>query len=383
MKKTFIITALFILTIMLPGCDMPSKHSIEDVQNIVVAGLDMDGDGVLLTVLVDTMEKGQSTEAQKIGTKIYKAQGQTIFEAKRTLHQYTEKHISWDQLKYIIIGEATARQGIDRYLSFFCENEENKFTHEVAITKGFTASEFIEQANSTEVSLYDVLATLSKEDIQTGITSCVSLSDYAQIRLRPSDDLMLPTMLLLHNPVYCSQDNEPANFVKMEGYAIFRDDQLADFLDQESARALNIVLNKIKSTDFIVKDTNDNNAALELTHSTAKIKPDYQTLSATIEIQLLLNLVEFESDNTDQNYLHTLENNLNSLVEQQLQTMIDIVQRQASDVLLLGNAFYHENPEKWQEIKADWHTIFPTIPITAKVTSTIQCSYNLQNSIGG
>jgi spore germination protein KC len=250
------------------------------------------------------------------------------------------------------------------------------------IAKDHTAFALIDLVNTQEMSLFDLLQTLSEEETHTGATSCVSLLDYAQRRLRPYDDLMAPTLVLAQNLIQCNQGNEPADNVILKGYAIFCGDQLADFLDQESARALNIVLNKIDSTDFIVKDTNNKNASLELMRSRAKIKPDYETLSATIEVQILLNLVEFENDNTDQNYLHTLENQLNIMVAQQIQNMVDTVQFKDSDVLLLGSAFYHEDPKKWEDIKDNWHEIYPTIPITVKVTSTIQCTYNLQSAIG-
>jgi spore germination protein KC len=81
-------------------------------------------------------------------------------------------------------------------------------------------------------------------------------------------------------------------------------------------------------------------------------------------------------------FVITLENNVNEQVKREISNMIDTLQRKDSDVVLLGNAFYHENPEKWQNIKEDWLDIFPDIPVTVKVTSTIQCSYNLQSATG-
>ena len=118
-KKAAALTLLILCAVALAACSMPTRYSIEDLQNIMVVGIDLQEDKIMITAVVDTMQKGKEAESVQTGTKIYIAEGQTVFEAKRALHQMVEKHVTWNQLKYIIIGENAARQGIDRLLTFF------------------------------------------------------------------------------------------------------------------------------------------------------------------------------------------------------------------------------------------------------------------------
>ncbi len=385
MKKVAFVIAFLISILNISACGLPPKYSLEDIQNIMVAGLDIDGEDIILTIVVDTLKEAQTPEDQQSGTKIYRARGQTVFEAKREMSAFTEKHIKWDQLTYIIVGEEAAKQSVDKLLYFFCENEENKFTHRILLAKGLTAAEFIESANTTEMPLSELLKFLSEEEAQTGASSDVTLLDYFEERSCRCHQLMLPTILLTPSPVEGGNDNAQQPYiVKKEGYAIFIEDQLIDFLDAKSARALNIVLNDIKSTAFVVRDWHDQNTSLELIYSAAKIKPNSKTLSAEIDVDMKLNIVEyFEGEGVfDPAFLVTLEKNLNALVADEITAMVEIIQSKRSDVMLLGEAFFHQDPEKWQPLMDDWVEIFPDIPVTVKVSSTIQCSYNLQSATG-
>ena len=381
--KAATLTLLILCAATLPACGMPAPYSIEDIQNIIVAGIDLHEDKIILTVLVDTMQKGTEAGSVQTGTEIYIAEGETVFDAKRTLHQMTEKHITWDQLKFIIIGENAARQGIDRILTFFVENEENKFLHELLIVKANTAAAFIQQTSSEETSLSDTLFALTEEASQTGRSAKTTLLEYAISKERPWTALWIPTITKAPNLVTQNQENERANIVDRSGFALFYEDKLAGYLENDAARALAFVLDEIESTSIIVKDQDDQNVSLEVIKSHTAIKPTYEPLSAVIEINVQSNIVEYFKEDilSDDKYVFSLEQKQSALIQQEVEDMINTIQQSCVDVIALGDAFYHKDPKEWQKIKDNWNNLFRTIPVTVKVISTIQCSYNLQNAL--
>ena len=49
-----------------------------------------------------------------------------------------------------------------------------------------------------------------------------------------------------------------------------------------------------------------------------------------------------------------------------------MLQKEGTDVIGMGDAFYHKDPKKWQSINANWQEIFSTLNITVKVNVYIQ-----------
>ena len=143
------------------------------------------------------------------------------------------------------------------------------------------------------------------------------------------------------------------------------------------------MLGKLESTSITVKDQNSQNTSLEVIKSHATITPIYDPLSVVIEINVQSNIVEYFEKNivSDDEYLLDLEQKQSTLIQQDVEDMINILQQNCTDVIAMGDAFYHKNPKEWQKIKDNWNNLFQDVPVTVKVTSSIQCSYNLQNAL--
>ncbi|MGI5849579.1 MAG: Ger(x)C family spore germination protein [Christensenellales bacterium] len=397
MKKVSLLLLILFGMLSVQGCSFPEQYPIEDTQNILVAGLDIDGENVVVTALVDTIKSGKPGE-EKIEYKLYKTTGKTVFEAKRNFHTYTEKRVAWYHTKYLVIGEQAAKEGLDRLLNYFIEDNQPRMLFRLIIAKGMTANDFLQQSNIQQASLADNIDTLFEESARTGMSREIHIINYVSFQGIPWQSIYIPTIELLPNPDQQKsagpqqsgpqssggQQKSQTMLVKLEGFALFDGDKLACCLDGNSARGLNFVNNDIKSAGISIKDQKGCDVALEIMESKAKIVPSFKDqLSANIDISVKANLVEYQGtiDIFDEKSIKYLEQQLNVFILKEIEQAILTMQEKHTDTIWMGDTFYHNNPIKWQDIKGDWKQLFTDLKITIKVSSNIITTYRLTNAV--
>ncbi len=382
MKRAALLLAVFTAVIFSEGCAFPQQYRIEEVQNILVLGLDAKDDLIEVTLLVDSIRDSSRTGEEKVVYKAYALTGKTIFEISRNFHALTNKRITYYHMKYIIIGEGAARNGIEKYLNFLLEDHEPVFTHRLLVSRGKAAKEFIEQTSQQSASLADYLDSRFTEKA-TGKTSEVRMSDYAIATKRHWTSLYIPVI----QPDPASEvktgggDNasQSAN-VKLEGYAIFREDRLVDYMDGDAAMGLNFVVNEMHSGNITVQDFRGQNASIEIMQSKAKITPGFgDPLSAKITVTIDANLVEYYqyTDVTGEDFLSFLEQQGCAAIQARIAQAVVQAQRNKADVLGIGDAFYHKDPVKWQALRDAWPDIFADLEITIEVNLQLKSTYSL------
>lgn len=397
MKRMLFLILAFSL-FLASGCSFPQSYSIEKEQNILIAGVDVEGEDIVLTVLVDSVNAGGKEGEEKIEYKLYESKAKSMFEANDAIHQFMAKRPSWDHTKYIILGEQAARSGTDRLLSFFAEDDETRLLYRLAVTEGMTAKDFFSKANTGKSSLADYLDNLFASVKKTGKSREIHLINYAPARETGWVSVYMPSLKLYPNPVASggsdsgssgdsggqgSSGSKQEILIRLNGFALFNEDRLAGFLSGDISRGLNFITNDINSTGITVKDKNGNSTGLEVMQSSTRVKPFFDPLSATIEVNVQSNLVEYYkiSPLSDQD-IGQLEQQQSELICNEIAQVIKRMQELDSDPGRIMDAFYHKDPVKWQEIKDNWKSVFSKLDITVKVNSKILNTYELREPLG-
>lgn len=396
-KKVLTVAILILFVLIAPGCTFPQHFPIEDTQNILIAGFDVEGEEIILTVLVDSIAQQGGSGQEKIENRLYCARGKTILEAKRNLHTFAEKRVTFYHTVYIVVGQDAAKNSIDKIINFFSEDDETNFLHILIIAKGMTAKEYLEQQNTEEKKVPDILSTLFNETSHTGYSKEINLIDYSIMRDTPWKNPYIPTVVLRKDMIVRVDDEDkeseqndnsqpPKTLTYLEGFGIFDDeDKLIGYLDAYMARGMLFMTGDVKGTPLSVKDNEGNYVALEVMETKAQIKPKYgDPLSATIEISVRTNLDEYqEADEAlEEDYINHLEQKQNEFIKNEVEGALRYLQDKQTDTIGMGDAFYHEHPIKWQDIKGDWQSIFAELDIEIKVTSHIQFTYVLTDAVG-
>ncbi len=397
MKRKITALALAIFIVLgFAGCSLPESYPIEDLMNILVAGLDVEGEDIVLTVYVDTI-KGTKPGEEEVSYKLFTAKGKTVFEAKRALHAFVEKRVSWFHTKYLIVGEEAVKQDIDDIFSFFMEDDETRLLYRIAVSKGMKAQDFLKKAGGIKAPLADYLDTLFREAERTGMSREIHLLNYASYREIPWVSVYIPTVELITNPAGeseagseggkegggSSEKKEEAYLVKVEGFAVFDEDRLAGYLDRYLARGLNFINNEVRGTVISVNDKDGSKAALELKQSETKIAPDFDTMSVEIYVDIKSNIVEFTdiSPLNEQDMMYVAQQQ-NEYVCGEIAQTVSALQKMGCDPGFIMDEFYHKDPVKWQGMKDNWKEIFSKLNVKVKVTTRILNVYEITDAVG-
>lgn len=389
--KRLVFVLLASALLLASGCSFPESYPIEKEQNILIAGVDVEGENIVLTVLVDSVSAGGQPGEEKVQYKLYQAAAKTIYEADEMLHQTLPKRPSWYHTKYIILGEEAAKSGVDRLFNFFSEDDETRLLYRIAVTQGMTAKDFLSKANTGKSDLADYFDTLFAAADRTGKSREIHLINFAPARETGWVSVYMPVLKMFPNPVSSggsdsggsSSGGSAETMVMLNGFALFDEDKLVGFLSGDISRGLNFITNDVKGSSFSVKDKDGNGVGLELMQSKAEIKPSYDPLSAVIEINVQSNLVEYHlvSPMNEQD-VQNLEQQQNELICNEVAQAIKRMQELKSDPAHIMDTFYHSDPVKWQQIKGDWKNIFANLNITVKVNSKVLNTYELREAIG-
>jgi spore germination protein KC len=398
MKPKIVLLYIVSVLLFLQGCGFPEKYPIEGTQNILIGGIDVDGDDVVLTAYVDDISQSSKPGEERISYSLYVSKGKTVYEAGNNLHTFNKKYLSWFHTKYIILGEEAAKSGIDRLLCFFTEDNETRLLYKVIVVRGMTAKDFLQLASSMKVSLADYFDTLFDIGKKTGKTREIHLINYAIDRETPWNDLFIPAVELLSNPVGPSasdggsggkgesqsgQESDTEYLIKLGGFALFDGDKLSGFLEDNMALSLNILNNELLGAQITVAGKNGSNVSLETLRCSTGIKTGYYPMSVAVEVNIDLNLVEYQSaddpmDNEDMTYI---QQQADEYLKGRIMQTIGYMQEVKSDAAGIGDKFYHSDPVKWQEIKDKWKDIFPNVQFSVKVNTKIRSVYELEHPI--
>ncbi len=390
MMKKRLCAVLLSMVLLLSACAFPSKYPIEKVENILMVGVDVSNSQIQLTVVVDDINRQSEPGKEQIGEKIYTSFGDTIFEAKRNMHTFSSKRLSWYHLKYILIGEEAAKTGLDKVLDFFCENDENRFLHRLIVSRGMSASNFILATVTHDNSIADSLDSLMEESKNSGRSDEVHLLDYASA-CEAGSSIHIPTVQLQpaidHFPSLTEETGDtPAYVTQLEGFALFQDNKLTGYLNGPQSISLNMVINRLKSTSLTVMDDKGSPVSLEVISSKAKIITDTQNgLTVTIRIIMLDSfMVEYheKQDVLDDDYISYLEKRQCEYVENSIRDTLKTAQQYGTDVFGIIEALCHSNHSYAEKIKDHWSEIFSALNIGIEVDTKIQCTYSMINAAG-
>jgi spore germination protein KC len=391
MKRNIIFLIMAVCVAFASGCSFPEAYPIEKEQNILIAGIDVEGGDIVLTVLVDDVSAGGEAGKEQVTYKLFQTTGATIFEADDKLHSSMEKRPSWYHTKYVLLGEEAARSGVDRLLSFFCEDDETRLLYRIAVVKDMTAKEYLQKTNTGKDDPADYLDTLFAALNQTGKSREVHLINYAVHNQTPWVSIYMPVLQLEKNPVQSkgakggggdSGSSEQEYLTVLNGFALFDGDRLAGFMDGGISRGLNILTNDIHHSGVTVRYKDGSGVGLELIKCNAMIEPSFDPLSVSINACVRADLVEYHTANPlNAEDIVYLENQQSQLVCGEIAEAIACMQQLGSDPARIMDSFYHKDPVKWQAMAGDWKTIFSKLSVSIRVNSQILNTFELSEPV--
>jgi spore germination protein KC len=386
-KKIFITILMIMFSITLVGC-WDIKY-LDDLSIVIAMGMDK-GEGHEIQVAVQVVNPaevstggGKSGGGGKSTVTTYSETGQTIFEAVRKIANKTSRKLYFSHNQVLVIGEKLAREGVSPLFEFIERDPEVRTDFYVVVAKGARASDVlkittpIEKIPGTQihetvenaekslgtsygVSVKDIIENIGSEKKQFAVGSIEIVGDLKKGDSKQNVEKITPLTIL-----------------KLNGMAVFKDEKLVDFFDPKKSRGIAWTQDKIKNTVINVPCKNEGNVAIEVIHSSTRMKAKFQQGQPSIMIRLNqeANIGETlcpDIDISDKETFTQLGKETEEQIKKEILGAVKKAQKLKTDIFGFADAVYKANPAYWKKNKTNWNDLFSKIPVQIEVDTEIR-----------
>ncbi|WP_176772766.1 Ger(x)C family spore germination protein [Sporomusa acidovorans] len=384
MKNKFVM--IFIVLLLLPGFigGCGDMHNVDELAIVLGTGIDrIEGDEpILLTVQVvnTAAAKGPGAEGggQEVQFITLTSQGKTMLDAVQNLAKISPRKLLFSHNKIVVLGKDFAESDISEAMDFLQRSREFRLTNLILVAER-TAKEILEtRLDIAKLPALGLHAMLVSKD-QTFIYP-VNINDFL---------LNLKTDIgVSYAPIVRLQDLTGENKAKLEmkdspkinlhEMAIFKDNRLVGTLNDQEAKGLLWLINKLKKDTVIIPYPEGNTQfSLIISKGDSKIIPHITDKTITLEIictgEAELREADYLSDQIkDLRLYKQLEQEAEKLLQAKVEQTIAKAQSDLkTDFIGFGNQIHNANPNEWHQIKAYWDQYFPEINYTVTFRITI------------
>ena len=381
MKKVVLLLFAFLL-IVSGGCW--DRRELSEHAIILAAGVDRRPDGAceLTLQLARPGAFGGGMEGGGAGNVILgqdvvwvvSAAGEDIYDAQRNLALQVPRHLYWSHCSLLIFGEEQARRGLRETTNFFHRHAQPRETMWVMAAKG-TAKNVLRSHSELEKSSAQSIGFLARARAGHAIKLIDLIKDLASPGANPALTRLEPVRQG-ESQGPGMEKGQPHQEVVFTGTALFKDDQLAGWLDRGETRGFLWLRGEMKRGVITISSPTrpQKKISLEATRSKTKVEPFYdgKTISFLVNIKTEGNLVEQQSteDLLSPEALPELEKRLAKEIEQRCRTALEKAQGEyGTDVFRFGEAFHRKYKKEWRKLKNRWNEEFAgaEISINAEV----------------
>lgn len=365
MKKLIILLFVFLLY----GCsshDM-NRREIDEINFIHVMGIDYSLGEYILTAIYSSNQGADPENGAAGNEEISRGRGRTPYEAFQDLKLKNKKSISIANTGYFLIGDSAAGHGLDKCLDFLSRDETVKMESLIFVTQDMDVSDFIAQSIENGMTIHEDLEAVEQKQREL-----ITRNDNTLVNiLNEMEDKMTSVLI----PYLTAERN---SFL-IQGYAVFDEFVLVDYLDMETSSGVNFIKDIIRVFPIYLEEQ----VGLTVSYTKSKLKSRLDNNQIKVIIQLDFETMVKEI-NTDKNIFTKEE--LSKLTEMQNNYVIEIMKKATNysiyngrDILQIARLIQNQHVKKWRDYEENWNSTISEIQYEFDVNSMISKSFILSN----
>jgi len=290
MKKILTILVLLFLLLFFAGCrkGMTERYSELMVQAM---GIDKREEGdyeITLLVYKADGRAGMLTNGTEAGKmERVSARGKSVYAAIGNITLTAGLAPFYAHNNGIVLGEALAREGIGRVLECCAQYAEMRPAVNVFVCKG-RASEVLEEPDEGAEDAARQLYLIAQSGEENGKIANANGKEIVSRLAGEYTDVYLP--------VIAKQTTDGKPELVAGGTAIFQEDKLAGYLDEEETRGLMLVLGKMKKGVAVIEREGIGRVTYEFRYCKTKVTVALRSGRPFVEVFVSTRAELFESD---------------------------------------------------------------------------------------
>lgn len=358
-------------------------------------GIDKAEDGYRVTVQV--VQPGAVAQNKEGGNytapvSVYEARGVTIFEALRRMTTVSPRKIYSAHLRFVVFGEALAREGIEDTLDVLSRDNELRTDFYLLVAKGTTAANILTVLTPMEkIPANKIYRSIEMSEKTWAPTLGVTLDKFIEDLADKGKQPVLGGIEAVDDGakgggLENTERIRPAVQIRNAGLAAFREDKLVGWLNEDESIGYNYILNQVRSTIGHVECPKGGNVALETVHSNAEIRAAYKQgfprLKVDLRVEQNIGEVQCRFDLSRQENFLVLER----LSQRSLEEIIERTVKEAQskykvDIFGFGNAMHRSDSKAWKLLKQNWDDRFTSAEVDVHASVKIRRGGTIANPI--
>jgi spore germination protein KC len=358
---------------------------------VIGAAFDINPDTGFFKALAEVANPGVGGASQDVGGGggggkapfwVVEAEGETFFDAIRTLELMSTRFLFWSHLETVIFSEKFARNGLRPVLDFVDREAEARLTSQPFVARGdvkklLEAEYPLEQLGGV-VLRKQFTEILAEESVVPEVDSFRLLF---QRLSHPGWELILPRVEVLEagegkGEGTLSRSNiSPA---RISGAAVFRGDRLAGFMDDRETSGYMWITNNVNDSTLTLKCPGNEEKLLSISVSESSTRLEPEIEGDDIRFKLFITAEGRIEDYTceelplDEEYLGSLGRRMAEVIRSDVEMGLDKARELKADVFGMGNIIYRTKPKEWMRLEARWAELFSQIKVDIEIDALIE-----------
>lgn len=393
-KKTIVLVIISILLLVTSGCW--NRRELNELAISVGEGIDKDEKGkykissqIVIPAGVASKTGGTATE---LPVRLFTGTEDTIFEAMREITTKSPRPIYHSHLRILVIGEALAKEGIGEHLDMFFRDHEYRTDFYIVIAKNTSAENILSILTTIEkIPANNMVSSLETSEKTWAPSTAVTLDELIQVLVTEGKNPVLTGIEIIGDPTSGdTQQNletiNPTAYLKYSGLAVFKNDKMVGWLNQEESKGYNFIMDNVKNTVSDVTCPKEGKFNFEIIRSKtevkAKLENDVPKIEIFIESEGNVGEVKCDIDLTKQKIITELEKSAEedfiSLVET---TVKNVKEDFGTDIFGFGDAVHRADAKAWRKLKSEWNEKhFADLEVSVKADVKIRRLGKITNS---
>ena len=351
MKKLLVILLIPVLL-----CACREGEQIDELAFVKILAIDKTENGLLVTAGIQ-LPKAKNGETLK-GKDRLSVECTNVAEGLNKLEASTDKKVFFGQISCILIGEEMAREGIIDTVDYFVRSDELRFDIPIVVVKDDLAKIIVDNADNEEAHISDKITKRLESNYSTSSSGVVELSKLVAML---EDSFRSPYL-----PYMIAEEDE---FI-IEGYCVFKDDKLTEYLDKECSLGVNI-LNDTVHNWLYNADADGKNVALKIDGLHSRIKMKDGVFNVDIKFESEVIQADSEIERFDTQLVSTVTRLQNEETLRIVNKTLKKLKEIGCDVARFGDTFHNVSPHSAAEFKGNWGESFRGIQVNVSVTSKL------------
>lgn len=380
------------LSLVLAGCwDSREVEELGIIHGIAVESAENGRVRVIFQYINTSVQSGGGGGNNTAFQKPYRNQvveGDSFYDAIKQLSNETLSRRFFGHNQVLIVSEQFARErGMIEIFDYLIRDPQFRSSVWLVVGRGSDMVSLLDIPGVVTPTPTQRISNLLRNQSRTSTYAPLRLGDFirvlessgeqpftAAIEVRPNASLPdVPG-----HGVANGQVPEPAYNIAINGTALFKDDKMVGWLNQEESRGLLWLRGQVKQGQikFSLPEGSKGLMSNEIYTAKTRIKPVVSNgqiiMKVKIDAETVVEEITADVPMDRPEDIKRLEQAQDQAIYREIQAALNAAQKQLQvDVFGFGEAIHREYPQQWQEMKPVWDELFPELQVELEIKSTI------------